>query len=120
MSRSLMDILAEYETEQAEAARDEAIARVEHNADRNWMVAAQTAVAFLAMTCDEFTTDEMWEALREVDATHEPRAMGAVMRAAARRGLVVKTDRVRNSVRPECHARPVAVWRSLVQRTGDL
>jgi hypothetical protein len=93
---------------------------VEANADLNWMAAAHTAVALLAMNCDEFTTDEMWAALREVDATHEPRAMGAVMRAAARHGLIVKTDRVRNSVRPECHARPVAIWRSLVQRTGDL
>jgi hypothetical protein len=120
MSRSLMDILAEYETEQAEAARDDAIAQVEANADRNWMVAAQAAVAVLAMTHDEFTTDDMWAALREVDGTHEPRAMGAVMRAAARRGLIVKTDRVVNSRRAECHARPVAIWRSLLEGRVDL
>jgi hypothetical protein len=115
-----MDVLAEYETEQAEAARDEAIAQVEANADLNWMAAAHTAVVLLAINCDEFSTDEMWEALREVEPTHEPRAMGAVMRAAARHGLIVKTDRVRNSVRPECHARPVAIWRSLVGGGVDL
>jgi len=46
--------------------------------------------------------------------------MGAVMRAAARRGLIVKTDRVVNSRRAECHARPVAVWRSLVEGRVDL
>jgi hypothetical protein len=36
--------------------------------------------------------------------------MGAAVRQAALSGLLRKTDRVRPSVRPECHRRPVAIW----------
>jgi len=100
---TLMDLLADYEREHAEAARDEAIDRVEANAHHDWLVQARQAVLWLAHNRDEFTTGV---------GTHEPRALGAVMRWAARSGVVVKTDRVVNSCRVECHARPVAVWRS--------
>jgi hypothetical protein len=115
--RTLMDVLAEYDTECAEAARDEAINRVEANADHVWLTGATEAVRMLARTRDEFTTDDVWNRLDNAgyQPPHEPRAMGAVMRQAARDGLVVKTDRVRNSVRVECHARPVAVWASLTR-----
>jgi hypothetical protein len=111
-----MDILAEHEAEGAESARDEAIAQVEANADREWKTAALGAVRWLAANRVEFTSDDVWRLLPDQSAatTHEPRALGAVMRKAARDGLVRKTDRVVNSTRVECHARPVAVWQSLV------
>jgi hypothetical protein len=98
----------------AEVARDEAVARVEEHASADWLAAAATAVGMLAMFYPEFTTDDVWECLVEVEATHEPRALGPVMMKAARRGLIRKTDRVQNSRRPQCHARPVAVWSSLI------
>jgi hypothetical protein len=47
------------------------------------------------------------------DAPHEPRALGALMREAARNGLIEATDRVRPSERPQCHMNPKRVWRSL-------
>lgn len=97
----------------AKQARDLALAQVEQNARQDWLAAAATAVAMLSMFETEFTSDDVWECLAEVEAPAEPRALGAVMVAAARSGLIEKTDRVRNSVRVECHARPVAVWRSL-------
>jgi len=110
---TLMDVLADYEREHAEAARDEAIDRVEANAHHDWLVQARQAVLWLAHNRDEFTTDDVWGLLSNTGVgTHEPRALGAVMRWAARSGVVVKTDRVVNSCRVECHARPVAVWRS--------
>ena len=110
----LWDVLAELERADAEAARDEAVDRVERNADGDWMAAAQDAIGALVSARQEFTTDDVWAVLSGwgVPEPREGRAMGAVMRRAARSGLVVKTDRVRNSVRAECHARPVAVWRT--------
>lgn len=114
--RALMDVLADYDAECAEAARDEAIDRVEANADRIWTEGALEAVRGLALCRDEFTTDDVWDRLEVAgyDLPRERRAMGAVMRQAARDRLVVKSDRVVNSRRVECHARPVAVWRSVV------
>lgn len=118
IGRSLMDILAEHEQECAEASREEALLRVERNADEQWLAAALDVVFGLAERHDEFTTDEVWAVLEAqgVGQPHETRAMGAVMRRAARLGFVTKTDRVRNSLRVECHARPVAVWASLCVR----
>lgn len=110
----LWDVLADLERADAERAREEAIARVDRNADDDWMDAALQAVTDLANSRESFTTDDVWLLLtnRGVEPPHEVRAMGAVMRRAARAGLVSKTDRVRNSVRVECHCRPVAVWAS--------
>lgn len=95
----------------AQTVASEAVNRVGAHADADWLSAAHRIVRRLADTRNEFTTDDVWAALDELDVvTHEPRAMGAVMRQAARGGVIVKSDRVRNSVRVECHARPVAVW----------
>jgi hypothetical protein len=96
----------------AETVRDRHIAQVEHNANPDWLTAAHHTVAQLAAQHHEFTTDDMWQALAHIDAPHEPRAMGAVMVEAARRGLITKTDRVTNSRRTQCHARPIAIWKS--------
>lgn len=106
--------LFDYEAELAEAARDEAIDRVARGMDSDWSQAAAAAVTMVALARDEFTSDDVWDALREVEAAREPRALGAIMRQAQRQGLCVKTDRVVNSRRVECHGRPVAVWRSLI------
>ena len=97
-------------------ARDEAIGRVDRNADPVWKQQAQTIVRNLAHRLDELTTDDVWQALNcaGVDVPHEPRALGAVMQSAARQNVIAATDRVRQSQRPECHARPVRIWRSLV------
>lgn len=103
-----------YQQGMAEAVRDEAIDRVARGMDPDWRNAAAAAVTMVALARDEFTTDDVWDALREVDDAREPRALGAIMRQAQRQGLCVKTDRVVNSRRVECHARPVAVWRSLI------
>ena len=71
-------------------------------------------IKVLAIAYPTFTTDDVWLALQKVPdvATHEPRALGSMMRAAGKSGWIVPTDRYVNSRRPECHARPVKVWRS--------
>ena len=97
-------------------ARDEAIGRVDRNADPAWKQQAHSIVRTVAARLDELTTDDVWQAMIHAGVTmpHEPRALGAVMQSAARQNLIAATDRVRQSQRPECHARPVRVWRSLV------
>lgn len=93
------------------AARDEAIDRVEVNAQQAWKAAAREVLADLCATRDTITSDDLWFALADRDVTtHEPRAMGAVIREAARDGRLSGTRQYRPSERPECHARPIKVW----------
>lgn len=95
------------------AARDESMARVEQHADDVWKREALAAVVRVARERGRFTTDDVWQALDGVEAgTHEPRAMGAVMRQAARQGWVRATDGYVRSSRVACHARPLRVWES--------
>lgn len=95
------------------ATSREAIDRAERNADDDWLTAANATVRRLAFTHDEFTTDDVWAVLDRLPVdTHERRALAAVMRRAARRGLIATTDRYTPSQRTACHGRPVRVWRS--------
>ena len=95
-----------------QALADEAIARVGAHADQSWLDAAIGVVGALALLCDTFTTDDVWQMLdkREVTPTHEPRAMGAVMRRAKRAGVCAASDSYTPSTRPESHGRPIRVW----------
>jgi hypothetical protein len=94
----------------AEEARDEAIRQVGDAAPRDWMEDAKAAAILVALARFDFTTDDVWAALGD-QAPPEPRAMGAVMKALAGEGQIRATGEYRKSVRVECHARPVAVWR---------
>ena len=92
----------------------EALVRVERNANAEWLQVAFLCVIDVARIMRTFTTDDVWQRVGLLGVTtHEPRAMGAVMRRAVREGLCVPTDRYEKSARPECHARPVRIWRSL-------
>jgi len=95
--------------------REQAIARVDEHAPPDWRLEALRAVYDLCRTRSEFTTDAVWGLLdrRGVAPPPEPRAIGAIMRAATRRGWCEATDHTRKSVRAECHRRPVQVWRHL-------
>ncbi len=99
----------------AMAARDEAVTRVAEHADPDWVEQTLDVIYMLAVSQAELTTDDIWQTVGEVAATHEPRALGAVMRQAARLGYVRPTDRYTPSARPACHARPVRVWESLIR-----
>ena len=91
--------------------RDEAIDRVEENADQEWMNDAMDIVRFIVNRYKYFSTDDIWHMLKE-PTTHDNRAMGAVMRKAQAEGWIEPTDRVVKSTRPVCHSRPIRVWRS--------
>jgi len=107
----------QYGLYQGKLQRDKALERVERNAEEAWKESAREAVERLAAIRDEFTTDAVWTMVDRMGLkTHEPRAMGAIMRRAASEGICEATDRTRRSVRPECHCRPIRVWRSLICR----
>lgn len=102
---------------EGERRRDEALERVRQAALEAWLREAENAVRELAFGRPEFTTDAVWAYLDRhgTPLPHEKRAMGAVMRAAHKQdGLIEPTERFVKSVRPEHHAGPVRVWRSLV------
>lgn len=99
-------------------ARDEAIERVEEHAKSSWIAEATRSVMDLARKGREFTTDDVWKALRSTGVTTpEPRAMGAVMRRLAKSGVIRNTRRTVESDRPECHRRPVTVWEPITRGT---
>lgn len=93
----------------AQEAQDEALERAERGAG-GWIQRARDTVKLIALARFDFTTDEVWDALGE-DRPDEPRALGAVMKAMARDGIIRATGEYRKSGRVDCHARPVAVWR---------
>ena len=95
--------------------RDAAIDQARDHAPEDWYRLANRAVVEVTRTHGLFTTDDVWAVLDRWDAPAppEPRAMGAVMRDIGRSRVAVPTDRTRLSERPECHRRPLRVWRRL-------
>lgn len=94
------------------AITQEAVQRAADHANGEWLRDAQQAVRTLADGGKPFTTDDVWAllAITSTAATHEPRALGAVIRQAQRDELIRHTGDWRKSTRPECHTRPCAVW----------
>lgn len=105
-----------FDPEGGEEAAEEAIERVEEHANPDWKQAAFEAVERVAREKPYFTTDHVWAALyREDTATHEPRAMGAIMRQAQAAGICRKAAVLpQKSALASCHRRPKQVWQSLL------
>jgi len=103
-----------FDPESARAARDDAMSRVDEHAPDAWKIEADAAIVWLARTRAEFTTDDVWQYLADGDVPMppEPRALGPRMLAAAKRGVVGRTDRVVTCKRPERHGAPIRVWSS--------
>ena len=99
----LLDTIREIELETRAA-----IDRAQANASDLWFRGAMNAVRYLVAQRRPFTTDDVWSHVE--GQTHEPRAMGAVMRQAQRDGLIKPSGEYRKSLRPECHRRPIQVW----------
>ena len=101
-----------FDAAKGEAAKEEAIARVEVNASRAWLDAAWDALLWACRGLAEMTSDDVWDRLwdRNVPAPHEPRALGPVMRRAGREGLLRPTSTFRPSAMPQNHRRPVRVY----------
>lgn len=103
-------------TDEAKAARDEGMAKVETPMAQPWMALATIALHRTACRFEMLTTDDVWAELREhgIDGPSEPRALGPVMMRGARQGWVTATREVRLSKRTVAHAGPKRLWASNV------
>lgn len=106
--------LSLFDAAKAEAAKLDALQRVQEHAEPDWAERALKAVEACAKANATFIVDDVWAFLDASDVPHEPRAMGAVMRAAQRAGLIAPTDVFRPSDRVTCHKNPRRVWESLI------
>lgn len=71
------------------AAADDAIRRVDENADEGWKRAAARIVWEFAKMRDGFTTDDVMEGLEGMGVvTHDNRALGPVMRRMIRKNII--------------------------------
>ena len=96
--------------DQAIARADDGIQRADEHASPDWKEQALAAVRQVCAAQREFLCDDIWST--GLEETRENRALGAVMRKAAKLGWCVRTDRTRPSVRS--HGSPKPVWRSLL------
>jgi hypothetical protein len=104
----------EKETPAGEASK--AIRKAYRNAAGEWKRAARIAVKSIARETSEFTTREVRARLSQYGvSTHEDRALGAIMRSAAKQGVIEKTDRTVKSGERINHNRDLRVWRSLIK-----
>jgi len=99
--------------ERARAERDDALERVELHAGEDWNEYADGFLDAAAERWGAFTTDDLWDG-GLVQPPNDPRALGAVMRRARARGVIVATGEYRQSVRR--HLAPIPVWRSRIYR----
>ncbi len=94
----------------AMAERDEALTRVDENANAQWKQTCTNVVLLLARTRLTFTADDVWFYLEKHHdvSTHEPRALGAVLNQLSKAGRIHPTGGYAPSVRR--HAAPIRVW----------
>ena len=104
-----MQQLLEFNPEAARKKRDRAVAAVK--APDWFMEKARQAIIWCANHHRDFTTDQVWERFGYLPEGFSLRALGAVMVAVAKDGVIVRTDRVRNTEMKNKHARPLQVWR---------
>lgn len=109
------DMIAELE-----AATDAAVDRAGTNANVLWLREADATVAVLCKIGDDFTTDDVWRILTDKGVeTHEPRAMGAVMRKKSKEGFIRPAGYTRKTLRRSSHRRPLEVWRPVGRKTRE-
>lgn len=79
-------------------------------ADPFWRAYATRAIKQLAKSGRTFTAADVWAAIGDKAKTAEPRALGAMMKAAARAGVIVQTGEVVMAKAPGANARWTTVW----------
>lgn len=95
-----------------EEEKEMAIERSGEHAEPSWKRKALEIVMDLCTKRREFTSDEVWAELsRHEEHTKEPRALGAIMRQAAKMGIC-RAIGYAKSERRERHSGVVSVWRS--------
>lgn len=86
--------------DEALAAAQDGMDRAERHADPDWKQAARDVIARLAVSGEPFTSDDVCAALDQVpESIHDRRAVGPMIAAAGRSGLIRKTGDMRRSTR---------------------
>ena len=119
MNTSQLNLLNDPEAA-AQLLTEQAVDSARRGADQDWWASATRGVRVVAKNNQYFTSDDVWYWLRPLQVkTHDPRAMGAVMRLASRDRTIEPTSEFRSSSRPACHRRPVRIWKSLTYKTDE-
>lgn len=88
--------------------------------EQPWVLLAESVIERVAGGAQEFTSDDVWAELERIGAkpaADQRRSMGAAFKRLQARGAIRATDRVRLSVRADCHGRGVRVWCRVLDRT---
>ncbi len=96
-------------------ARDDAIDRVETNADPNFKYLAYKAGCDLASRGQPFTSADIRDYLQRRHPkvkTHDDRALGPVMRRLQGHGVIEPTGQYVPQPRARNHCRPLREWRA--------
>ncbi|MBX4215580.1 hypothetical protein KW797_01380 [Candidatus Parcubacteria bacterium] len=95
----------------AEKETDEAIERGDSHANAAWKAEAIEVIEAICLKQDTFIADDVWEVL-DKKGTHDPRALGGIMRRAKNLGLCETTGRFASSKKR--HMTPMIIWKSLL------
>lgn len=102
----------------AEADRDNAMQQVSDNTNAEWR---NYVTNLIESRLDEvFTADDVWERIKVENTpygVHDPRALGPVLVALQRRGVIVWTGEYRASVRR--HLAPIKEWRRVTPQLSS-
>lgn len=124
ISEILPGVLADLkaDSEAGIKARDAALRSVARNAHQPWIEMARECIKYCAQFMPTFTTDDVWAEIEDrcrriedgggvAPATHEPRALGAIMRSLSMTHVITTDGDYIKSTRAQSHARPIPVWR---------
>jgi len=101
--------------DQAERKKQEGINASYNRTSTIWKEAAAEALIAVAKANYQFTSDKVWEYLASIGVhTGDNRALGAVMQAGRRSGVIEFTGSYRPTIRPVGHKSPKAIWRSKI------
>lgn len=98
----------------SQAARSRGIDAADVAALDQWKAEADEILARLARDRATVTSDDVWAAGLRPNPSGSSTALGARFVAAARAGLILKTDRVRQTAQVRSHGSPMTVWQSLM------
>jgi hypothetical protein len=96
--------------------REQGMQQAEAHASEEWKEHVMLAICLTAVRNQYFTSALVWEQVNE--STHEPRAMGCMMRHAKKNGWIEPTDQFVASTRPSRHRAPLRVWKSNIYLVG--
>ena len=113
----MVDIMKQFSLLEGQKRRDLALAHLEMSPNnQQWMKEAKEALWFILNHYETFTTDDVW-AMGLRPAPGDSRALGPVMMAAKKAGVIVATPNFRPTVIASNHAAPKRIWRSTLCRS---